>query len=126
MPSIMNLAFRYSGACCSPPSTGRRRAAWADVMVNWNLPPKRVSQEAASGLVAVHDQRPLRVDQFKGGHQDGAILELSACMVAYCSAIFFLGLPFGQPPFLAFSLAASALAALVARPALAATTGPML
>jgi hypothetical protein len=38
----------------------------------------------------------------------------------------FLGLPFGQPPFLAFSLAACAFAGLLARPARDAITGPML
>lgn len=39
--------------------------------------------------------------------------------------VFFLGLPFGQPPFLAFRRAAAALARLVARPACAARTLPM-
>ena len=42
-----------------------------------------------------------------------------------CAAFFFLGLPFGQPPFLAFRRAAAALARLVARPACAASTLPM-
>jgi hypothetical protein len=37
----------------------------------------------------------------------------------------FRGFPLGQPPFLALSRAASALAGLVARPACAATTVPM-
>ena len=42
-----------------------------------------------------------------------------------CAGVFFLGLPFGQPPFLAFRRAAAALARLVARPACAARTLPM-
>jgi len=42
-----------------------------------------------------------------------------------CAVVFFLGLPFGQPPFLAFRRAAAALARLVARPACAASTLPM-
>jgi len=42
-----------------------------------------------------------------------------------CAGVFFLGLPFGQPPFLAFRRAAAALARLVARPACAASTLPM-
>ena len=42
-----------------------------------------------------------------------------------CAGIFFLGLPFGQPPILAFRRAAAALAGLVARPACAASTPPM-
>ena len=39
-----------------------------------------------------------------------------------CQPFFFLGLPFGHPPFLAFLRAAAALAGLVARPACAAKT----
>jgi len=42
-----------------------------------------------------------------------------------CAGFFFLGRPFGQPPFLAFNRAAAALAGLVARPACAARTLPM-
>ena len=42
-----------------------------------------------------------------------------------CVGIGFLGLPFGQPPFLAFRRAAAALARLVAFPACAASTLPM-
>ena len=41
------------------------------------------------------------------------------------AGVFFLGLPFGQPPFLALRRAAAALARLVARPACAARTLPM-
>jgi len=41
------------------------------------------------------------------------------------SGVFFLGLPFGQPPFLALRRAAAALALLVALPACAAKTLPM-
>jgi hypothetical protein len=39
--------------------------------------------------------------------------------------VFFLGLPFGQPPSLAFRRAAAAFFRLVARPACAASTPPM-
>ena len=42
-----------------------------------------------------------------------------------CADAFFLGLPLGQPPFLAFRRAAAVLARLVAFPACAAKTLPM-